>query len=151
MLNVHNLAQAANWRSLVKKRLWSCNRVPSFKLIEDQNPLGLLPLVKSNNLKEGTRLQLQRHFYQTATNFNLRQIVHIYPNWRRVDVRCLSMFCAAREGPSGPRMWNNQGHRLPGARAVSLAVHRPKVPSDTTNTLMLMQVTLSPTPSCLCR
>jgi hypothetical protein len=36
------------------KRLWSCNRVPSFKLIDDQNPLGLLPLVKSVNLKEDT-------------------------------------------------------------------------------------------------
>jgi hypothetical protein len=34
----------------------------------DQNLLGLLPLVKSVNLKEGTRLQLQRRFYQTAPN-----------------------------------------------------------------------------------
>jgi hypothetical protein len=30
---VHNLAQAANWRSLVKTSLY-CNRVPSFKLID---------------------------------------------------------------------------------------------------------------------
>jgi hypothetical protein len=36
-------------------------------------------LVKSINLKEGTRLQLQRRFYQTAPICNLRQIVHIYP------------------------------------------------------------------------
>jgi hypothetical protein len=34
---------------------------------------------KSNELKEGTRLQLQRSFYQTAPTCNLRQIVHIYP------------------------------------------------------------------------
>jgi hypothetical protein len=34
----------------------------------------------SINLKEGTRLQLQRRFYQTAPICNLRQIVHIYPN-----------------------------------------------------------------------
>jgi hypothetical protein len=32
-VNVHNLAQVTNWRSLVK-RLWSCNRVPCFKLID---------------------------------------------------------------------------------------------------------------------
>jgi hypothetical protein len=36
-------------------------------------------LVKSINLKEGTRLQLQRHFYQTAPICCLRQIVHIRP------------------------------------------------------------------------
>jgi hypothetical protein len=72
-VNVHNLAQDANWRSLVK-RLWSC----SFKLIDDQN---LLPLVKSINLKEGTRLQLQRRFYQTSPICSLRQTAHIYPRF----------------------------------------------------------------------
>jgi hypothetical protein len=56
-VNAHNLAQAANWRSLVKTslELQSC---PLFQINIDQNPLGLLPLAKSINLKEGTRLQL---------------------------------------------------------------------------------------------
>jgi hypothetical protein len=39
-VNVHNLAQL-QIGSLVKKGLWSSNHVPSFKLIDDQNPLGL--------------------------------------------------------------------------------------------------------------
>jgi hypothetical protein len=78
-VNVHNLAQAANMRRLVKTslELQSC---PLFQINRlRQNPLGLWPLVKSINLKEGTRLQLQRRFYQTAPICNLRQIVHIYP------------------------------------------------------------------------
>jgi hypothetical protein len=39
----------------------------------------------SINLKEGTRLQLQRRFCQTAPICNLRQIVHIYPTWQSLD------------------------------------------------------------------
>jgi hypothetical protein len=76
---VHNLEQAANWRSLVKTSLeqQSCPLSQINRL--DQNPLGLLPLAKSINLKEGTRLQLQRCFYQTALICSMRQIVHIYP------------------------------------------------------------------------
>jgi hypothetical protein len=50
--------------------LFQINRRP-------KNPLGLLPLVKSVNLKEGTRLQLQRRFYQTAPIWDMRQIGHI--------------------------------------------------------------------------
>jgi hypothetical protein len=45
----------------------------------DQNPLRLLPLVKSIILKEGPPLQLQRRLYQTAPICSLRQIMHIYP------------------------------------------------------------------------
>jgi hypothetical protein len=72
-VNVHNLAQVANWRSLVKTFL-ELQTCPLFQInILDQNPLGLLPLVKSINLKEGTQLQLQRRFYQTAPIYNLRQ------------------------------------------------------------------------------
>jgi hypothetical protein len=46
--------------------LWrKCYKIQKYK--NTKNPLDLLPLVKSINLKEGTRLQLQRHFfYQTA-------------------------------------------------------------------------------------
>jgi hypothetical protein len=51
-VNVHNLAQAAN-------PLFQINRL-------DQNPRGLLPLVKPIDFKEGTQLQLQRRFFQTA-------------------------------------------------------------------------------------
>jgi hypothetical protein len=43
----------------------------------------LLPLVKSMNLKEGTRLQLQRRFYQTAPIWDLSQIGHIYPSCKK--------------------------------------------------------------------
>jgi hypothetical protein len=76
---VHSLAQAANWCCLVKTSLELQSR-PLFQINRlDQNPLGRLPLVKSINLKEETRLQLQRSCYQTAPIFNLRQIVHIYP------------------------------------------------------------------------
>jgi hypothetical protein len=77
-VNVHSLAQAANWRSLVKTslELQSCSLFQIKRL--DQN-LGLLPLAKSIYLKEGTRLQLQRRFYQTAPVCSLRQIVYIDP------------------------------------------------------------------------
>jgi hypothetical protein len=57
-VNVHNLAQVANWRSLVKTSL-EMQSSPLFQINRlDQNPLGLLPLVKSINLKVGTQLQL---------------------------------------------------------------------------------------------
>jgi hypothetical protein len=46
----------------------SCNRIPSFKLIDDQNPLGLLPLVKSINLKEGTRLVVEKTILSDCAN-----------------------------------------------------------------------------------
>jgi hypothetical protein len=52
-VNVPNVAQVPNWRSLVKTslELQSC---PLFQINTlDQNPLGLLPLVKCNNLKGG--------------------------------------------------------------------------------------------------
>jgi hypothetical protein len=65
-VNVPNLAQVPNWRSLVKTslELQSC---PLFQISwRPKNLLGLLPWVKSMNLKEGTRLQLQRRFYQTC-------------------------------------------------------------------------------------
>jgi hypothetical protein len=55
------------------------NRVPSFNLIDltkGNRPRGFW---SSINLKEGTRLQLQRRFYRTAPICSLRQIVHIYP------------------------------------------------------------------------
>jgi hypothetical protein len=73
-VNVHTI-----WRSLVKTslKLQSC---PLFHINrQPKNPIGLLPLVKSFNLKEETRLQLQRRFYMTAPIWDLRQIGHIYP------------------------------------------------------------------------
>jgi hypothetical protein len=88
-VNVPNLAQVPNWRSLVKTslELQSC---PLFQINRrPKNPLGLLPLVKSINLKEGTRLQLQRCFYQTASIWDLRQIWHIYPiEWSTQLLAC---------------------------------------------------------------
>jgi hypothetical protein len=88
-VNVHNLAKAANWRSLVKTSL-ELQLCPLFQINRlDQNHLGLVPLVKSINLKERTQLQLQRRFYQTAPICNLRQIVHIYPNYESREQSCL--------------------------------------------------------------
>jgi hypothetical protein len=61
---VHNLAQVAHWQSLVKTSLELQSRPLFFSSSAifvpfqinrlDQNSLGLLPLVKSINLKEGT-------------------------------------------------------------------------------------------------
>jgi hypothetical protein len=86
-VDVHNLAQVANWPSLVKTslELQSCPLYQINRL--EQNPIGLLPLVKSINLKEGTRLQLQRRFYQTPPICNLRQIV-LYPSEENVYAPC---------------------------------------------------------------
>jgi hypothetical protein len=71
-VNVHNLAQAANWCSLVKNVFGAAivSHLSNWPKVTD---LGYI------NLKEGTRLQLQRRFYQTAPICNLCQIVHIYP------------------------------------------------------------------------
>jgi hypothetical protein len=74
-VNVHNLAQAANWRSVVKTSL-ELQTCPLF--------LKLLYLTKGNRPRgvwsRGARLQLQRRFYQTAPICNLRHIVRIYPS-----------------------------------------------------------------------
>jgi hypothetical protein len=78
-VDVLNLAQTANGRGLTKSSL-ELQLCPLFQINRlDQNPLGLLPLVKSINFKEGTRLQLQRRFYQTASIRSLRQTAHIDP------------------------------------------------------------------------
>jgi hypothetical protein len=70
------------------KRFWSCNCVPSFKLIDLTKGNRLRRFWSSNNLKEGTRLQLERRFYQTAPICNMRQIVHIYP---KLEIKCLRL------------------------------------------------------------
>jgi hypothetical protein len=65
-VNVPNLAKFPNWRSLVKTSL-ELQLCPLFQINRPKNPLGLLPLIKSFNFKEGTRWQLPRHFYQIGT------------------------------------------------------------------------------------
>jgi hypothetical protein len=57
------------------------------------------------HLKEGTRLQLQRRFYQTAPICNLRQIMHIYPNTMRID--------ATVSGYRHIQLLSNTGNTMP--------------------------------------
>jgi hypothetical protein len=67
----------AIWRSC--KLAQSGENVYSFKLMH-LTKIPFLPLVKSINLNEGTRLQLQRLFFKPdCASLQLRQSANIYP------------------------------------------------------------------------
>jgi hypothetical protein len=98
-VNVHNLTQDADWRSLVKTSL-GLQSCPLFQINRRPKSPRSVTFGQVYNLKEGTRLQLQRRFYQTAPICSLRQSVHIYPiypvhvlTWverdRRVERECV--------------------------------------------------------------